>query len=72
MIKESKYKVIETQSNKPLVTTEKDHEDFSNSAKCRICKKAYEEGEEKVKNHNLITGKYWGSTNWECTLNLVS
>ena len=29
--------------------TERDHEDFNNSTKCWICKKAYEEGEVKVK-----------------------
>ena len=29
-----------------------------NSAKCYICKKAYEEGEVKVKDHNPITAKY--------------
>ena len=67
MIKESEYcsKVIETQFK-----TEKDHEDFNNSTKCWICRKAYEEGEVKVKDHNHITGKYWGSAHQECNLNL--
>ena len=46
MIKESEYfsKVIETEFIKPLVMTEKHHEDFNNSTKCWICKLAYEEG----------------------------
>ena len=29
--------------------TERDHEDFNNSTKCWICKKAYEEGEVESK-----------------------
>ena len=36
MIKESEYcsKVAKTQFNKPLVITEKDHEDSNNFTKC--------------------------------------
>lgn len=36
MIKESKscLKIVGTEFNKPLVITEKDHEDFKNSSKC--------------------------------------
>ena len=41
MIRESKYfsKIIETEFNKPLVMSGKDHEDFNNSTKYWICKK---------------------------------
>ena len=35
-----------------------------------ICEKAYKEGEVKVKDHDNITGKYWGSVYQECNLNL--
>ena len=47
VIKESEYcsKVIETEFNKPLIIIKEDHEDFKNSTKCWICKKAYEEDE---------------------------
>ena len=38
--------------------SKKDQEDFNNSTKCWICKKAYEEDEVKVKDHNHITGKF--------------
>ena len=38
--------------------TKNDHEDFKDSAKCWICKKAYEESEVKVKDHDHITGEY--------------
>ena len=51
-------KVIETEFNKLLLMTGKDHEDFENSTKCSICKKIYEEGEVKVQDHNHFTGKY--------------
>ena len=46
-MKESEYcsKVIETEFNKPLIIIKEDHEDFKNSTKCWICKKAYEEDE---------------------------
>ena len=39
MIRESKYfpKIIETEFNKPLVMSGKDHEDFNNSTKYWIC-----------------------------------
>ena len=50
--------------------TEKEHKDFKNFIKCWICKKAYEGGEVKVKDHNHITVKYWGSAYQECNLNL--
>ena len=60
MINESEYcsKVIETEFNKSLVMSEKDYEDFKNSAKCWISKKAYEKDEMKVKYQDSITGKY--------------
>ena len=48
--------------------TEKDHEDFKNSSKCQICKKAYEKGEVNVKDHNHMTGKYQGTPYQECNL----
>lgn len=53
-----------------LLWPKKNHEDFNNSAKCWICKKRYEEGEMKVKNHDQVTGKYRQSENQERNLNL--
>ena len=71
-IKESEYcpEVIETEFNKPLALTEKDHEDFNNSTKSRICRKAYERGKAKVKDNDRVTGNYRGSAHQECNLNL--
>ena len=36
--------------------TKKYRKDFKNSSKCWTCKKAYEKGEVKVKDHDQITG----------------
>ena len=71
MIKENEYcsKVIETEFGKPLVMTEKDNEDFNNSTELWICKRAYEEGEVKVKDNNHVTRKY---AHQECNPNLRS
>ena len=48
---------------------EKDHEDFNNSTKCLICKKAYEGGKVEVKDQDHVTGKYRGSAHQERNLN---
>ena len=71
-MKESEYcpKLIETEFNKPLALTKRDHEDFNNSTKSWICRKAYERGEAKVKDNDRVTGKYWRSVHQECNLNL--
>ena len=64
-------KVIETELNKPLPMTKKDHEDFQNFTKCWICKKVYEEGEIKVKDDDHVTGKYRESVHQESSVNLM-
>ena len=60
MKKGSEYysKVIGTEFNKPSVITKRGHEEFKNSTKCFVCKKVYEKGEVKVKDHDHITRKY--------------
>ena len=62
MIKESKYyrDVMKKNFNKEFVVIEEDDEDFENSGKCWICDKSYDNGDLKVKNRCLITGKYRG------------
>ena len=72
MIKESGYysRVIEIEFNIPLFMTKNDHEDFHNSTKFWICKKAYEEDEMKVKDQDNVTRKYRGSGHHEFHLNL--
>ena len=48
----------------------KDHEDFNNYTKFWVCKKAYDEGEVKVKDHDHVTEKYHRYTHQECNLSL--
>ena len=50
--------------------TGKERKDFKNFIKCWVCEKTYEGGEVKVKDHNHITVKYWGSARQEGSLNL--
>ena len=72
MIKESGYysRVTEIEFNIPLFMTKNDHEDFHNSTKFWIRKKAYEEDEMKVKDQDNVTRKYRGSGHQEFHLNL--
>ena len=51
--------------------SEKDHGDFNNSTKCCICKKAYQEGEVRVKDDDHVTRKYQGFLLQEGNLNLI-
>ena len=44
--------------------------DFDDYINCWIYKKEYEEGWEKAKDHNYITGKYGGSAHQKRNLNL--
>ena len=46
--------------------TKKDDEDFKKSTKCWICDNGYVGGDVKVRDHCHITGKYPGSTHWDC------
>ena len=55
----------------PFVVTERNNIDFDDSSKCWIFKKENGEGEVKVKDHDHITRKYWGSAHQECNLNYV-
>ena len=72
MIKESECcsEVTEPKFNKLPVMNKKDNEDFKNSTKCCVCKKEYEEGEVKVKDHDHITGKCPEYSHQDCNLNL--
>ena len=49
----------------------KAHKDFENPIKCWVCKKAYKEGEVKVKDHHHITGKYQEYLNISLSKNIL-
>ena len=47
-----------------------DNEDFKNHTKCWICDNDYADDDVKVRGHCHITGKYRGSVNRDCNINL--
>ena len=56
--------------NKKLVVTKEDKKDFENSTKCWICDSSSVDSEVKVRDHCHITGKYRGSANRDCNINV--
>ena len=56
--------------NKELAMTKHDNEDFENSTKCWICDNYHIDNEVKVRDHFHITGKYRGSANRDCNINV--
>ena len=61
-------KWLKKQFNENLVLTNNVHEDFKNSNKCWICKKAYVEGDVKVRDNCHITVKYRDSAHSNCSI----
>ena len=55
---------------KELVITKEDNEDFENLTKCWICDNDYIDGDVKVRNHCHITGRYRGSANRDCNIDV--
>ena len=53
-------KVIKNHFNKNLVMSAEDGERFQLSNKCWICDRSFHSGDNKVRGHCLITGKYRG------------
>ena len=62
--------MIKEYFNKNLVMSEKDEQRFHSSNKYWICDKLLDVGDNKVKDHCHITGKYRGSAHWSCNINL--
>ena len=50
--------------------TKKEYEDFENSTKCWVCDNDSIDGDVKVKYHCHITGKYRGSAQRDCNINI--
>ena len=48
----------------------KDEKRFQSSNKCWICNKLFVEEDNKVRDHDHVTGKYRGSVHWSCNINL--
>ena len=55
--------------NKNLMSTgEEDTFQLANS--CWICDKLFDVGDDKIRDHCHITGKYRGASHWSCNINL--
>ena len=60
--------VMKKHFNKNLVMTAEQNEEFESSYICWICGKLIFDN--KVRDHCHITGKYRGSSHWNCNINL--
>ena len=71
MVEESKYcsDLMKKHFNKELVMTKKDIRALS--TKCWICDDAYADGDVKVTDHCLITGKYRSSADRVCNIKVM-
>ena len=55
-------------NNKLITSAEEEKFELSNS--CWICDKLFDAGDEKVRDHCHVTGKYRGAAHWSCNINL--
>ena len=62
--------VMKKYFNKNLIMTAKQNEEFEKSNICWICGKLIDLDDNKVRDHCHITGKYRGSSHWNCNINL--
>ena len=56
-------------TNKDIIKTDKDEEDYKNNNICRFCEKFIES--DKVKDHCHLTGKYRGPSHSKCNINVT-
>ena len=63
-------KMMKKHFNKSLIKSAEEEEKFQLSNSCWICDKLFDVGDEKVRDHCHITGKYRGTAHWSCNINL--
>ena len=61
--------MIKKHFNKNLIMSAEE-ESFQQSNFCWICNKLFDVGDEQVRDHCHITGKYGGASHWSCNINL--
>ena len=49
---------------------EEEEERFQLTNSCWICDELFDVGDDKVRDHGHITGKYRGAAHWSCNINL--
>ena len=62
--------MIKNHFNKCVVITSEQNEQFQRSNICWICGKLIDVGENNVRDHCHVTGKYRGAADWSCNINL--
>ena len=63
-------KIIKKHFDKNLVMCAEDEERSQLSKNCWICNKSFDSGDNKVRDHCHVTGKYRGPAYWSCNINL--
>ena len=63
-------KCVKKDFNKNLVMTAEENEKFERSNICWICDKLINTVDNKVQDRCHISGKYRGSSQWKCNINL--
>ena len=62
--------VMKKHFNKNLIMTAEQNEEFEKNNICWICGKLTDLDDNKVRDHCHITGKYRGSSHWNCNISL--
>ena len=62
--------MIKNPFNQNLIMSVEDERSFKSSNKCWICNKLFAAGNNKVGDHDHVTGKYKGPAHWNCNINL--
>ena len=62
--------MIKRNFNKSLIMSAEEEDRFQLSSSCLICNKLFDVGDDKVRDHCHIAGKYRGAAHWSCSINL--
>ena len=62
--------LIKKHFNKNLIMSTEEEEKFQLANSCWICEKLFDVGDDKVRDHCHITGRYRGASHWSCNINL--
>ena len=63
-------KMIKKHFNKNLIMSVEDEEKFQLTNSCWILDKLFDVGDDKVRDHYHITGRYRDAAHWSCNANL--
>ena len=56
------------ENEQETILTREDEIEFQNSTLCHLCETEIEDPEEKVRNHDHLTGKFLGASHNKCNL----